>query len=494
MSSIITDNLSIYNESPESSPINYNSCSPIQYSSEEEFDVDYSCPKCRNPCINDRWCKHCESKRLSEDFQNWTSNNEVLDEFIRDTQRNATKKQDYLVWIDFNKFEDVTYLTRGGFSDVYYAIWVEGPERKLVHDKDGKWNVQAKTPVVLKCLYNSENLTIEFLNELKAHYKCRNGSVLRCYGITYNKNKKNYMLVMKYANGGDLRHYLSQNNSILTWEQKLLMLKDIALGLEEIHSMKLIHRDFHSGNILQNISQTDGTIKTFITDLGLCRPIDQTLKNISKKRDVYGVLPYVAPEILRRTQDYSKTSDIYSFGIIMWEILHGKPPFYNISHDVNLAIEICQGLRPKIEKKRVPKWYIGLMIECWNKDPLKRPDILEVRKIIANKYLNEKHGTMNLPYKVRKVKRLSQITSHPEAVFTSRLLNYSNLPQPLDAPDISVMKNKMKKKINLKLKKKKKKKKNIIMLQKHSMKPFHLEVSSKKPILPETDYKLDICK
>ncbi|CAB4445773.1 unnamed protein product [Rhizophagus irregularis] len=77
------------------------------------------------------------------------------------------------------------------------------------------------------------------------------------------------------------------------------------------------------------------------------------------------------------------------------------------------------------------------MIECWNKDPLRRPDIIEVRKIIANNYLNEKHGITNLPYKVRKVKRLSQITSHPEAVFTSRLLNYSNLPQPLDAPDIS---------------------------------------------------------
>ncbi|CAB5379024.1 unnamed protein product [Rhizophagus irregularis] len=342
MSSIITDNLSstfhspiswsIYTESPESSPTNnkFPSYSPIQYSSEEEIDVDYSCPKCRNPRINDRWCKHCESKRLSEDFQNWTSNNEILDEFIRDTQRNAAKKQDYLVWIDFNKFEDVTYLARGGFSDVHYAVWVEGPERKLVHDKDGKWNVQAKTPVALKCLHNSENLTIEFLNELKAHYKCRNGSVLRCYGITYNKNTKNYMLVMKYANGGDLRHYLSHNDSILTWGQKLLMLKEIAL-----------------------------------------------------------------------------------------------------------AIKICEGLRPKIGKKRVPRWYIGLMIECWNKDPLRRPDIIEVRKIIANNYLNEKHGITNLPYKVRKVKRLSQITSHPEAVFTSRLLNYSNLPQPLDAPDIS---------------------------------------------------------
>jgi len=108
---------------------------------------------------------------------------------------------------------------------------------------------------------------------------------------------------------------------------------------------------------------------------------------------------------------------------------------------VKLAKNICEGLRPKIEKKRVPKWYISLMIKCWNKDLLKRPDIFEVRKIIANRYLNEIHrdsiSATNLPNKVRKVKRLSQISSHPEAVFTSRLLNYSNLPQPLDDPDIS---------------------------------------------------------
>src|SRR5436305_10501991 len=164
--------------------------------------------------------------------------------------------------------------------------------------------------------------------QLKAHYKCRKGSVLRCYGITQNKQTKEYMLVMKYANGGDLRRYLKQNNSILTWGQKLRMLKEIALGLEVIHSMKLLHRDLHSGNILQH-TLSDGTMRTFVTDLGLCRPVNKTL---TEERDVYGVMPYIAPEILRRTHDYSEASDIYSFGIIMLEILHGECPFKAISH------------------------------------------------------------------------------------------------------------------------------------------------------------------
>jgi serine/threonine protein kinase len=235
------------------------------------------------------------------------------------------------------------------------------------------------------------------------------------------------MLVMKYANEGDLRRYLKRNNSKLTWEQKLRMLKDIALGLEEIHSMKLLHRDFHSGNILHH-KQSD-TMQTYVTDLGLCRPVN---KSLTEEREVYGVLPYIAPEILRNTHDYSEASDIYSFGIIMWEILHEKSPFYNVPHDTNLILNICDGIRPKIEKKEVPKWYISLMKICWDANPLKRRDIFEVRKIIANKYLTEIHGCdVALPCNVRRVKRLSQIPSHPEAIFTGRLLK---LPQLLDVP------------------------------------------------------------
>ena len=57
----------------------------------------------------------------------------------------------------------------------------------------------------------------------------------------------------------------------------------------------------------------------------------------------YGVLPLVAPEILRR-QNYTKASDIYSFGIIMYEVISALPPYYDKSHDENLAIKIYYGL------------------------------------------------------------------------------------------------------------------------------------------------------
>jgi serine/threonine protein kinase len=75
--------------------------------------------------------------------------------------------------------------------------------------------------------------------------------------------------------------------------------------------------------------------------MGLCKPADYNASG-NTKNNIFGVLPYVAPEILRG-QDYTKASDIYSFGIIMYEVISGLPPYYDVSHvchDENLAMKI----------------------------------------------------------------------------------------------------------------------------------------------------------
>ena len=79
--------------------------------------------------------------------------------------------------------------------------------------------------------------------------------------------------------------------------------------------------------------------------MGLCKPADDESKN-----NTYGVLPYIAPEILRG-QNYTKAADIYSFGIIMYEVISGLPPYHDISHDNSLAIKICQGFRSRFNIK-----------------------------------------------------------------------------------------------------------------------------------------------
>ena len=99
-------------------------------------------------------------------------------------------------------------------------------------------------------------------------------------------------MVLEYAENGNLRKYLKTNFVNLTWEEKLQFLYYISHNLKIIHDQKYVHKDLHSGNILQFNLEYD---VTKVTDLGLA-----TLINNSKSSDsssVCGVLPYIAPEV-----------------------------------------------------------------------------------------------------------------------------------------------------------------------------------------------------
>ncbi|CAI2188271.1 262_t:CDS:2, partial [Funneliformis geosporum] len=108
----------------------------------------------------------------------------------------------------------------------------------------------------------------------------------------------------------------------------------------------------------------------------------------------YGMIPYIAPEIFQgqKYEKYTKASDIYSFGMIMWEIIAGRRPFWNFQDsDTDLIIQICDGFRPPIITN-APKGYIELMQNCWDSNPNKRPNIDEICKLIDEIILNEENN------------------------------------------------------------------------------------------------------
>ncbi|CAI2193222.1 1443_t:CDS:2, partial [Funneliformis geosporum] len=80
-------------------------------------------------------------------------------------------------------------------------------------------------------------------------------------------------------------------------------------------------------------------------------------------------------------ESYTLASDIYSFGIIMAELSTGNPPFYNIKHDVSLALDICNGLRPEFGKG-TPEFYKKMAYKCMNANPNQRPTIDELFDIL----------------------------------------------------------------------------------------------------------------
>ncbi|CAI2182203.1 20018_t:CDS:2 [Funneliformis geosporum] len=118
-----------------------------------------------------------------------------------------------------------------------------------------------------------------------------------------------------------------------------------------------------------------------ITDFGMCKPL---LQDLSQGNKVYGVLPYVAPEVLKG-KNYTQASDVYSFGIIMIEVITGFPPFYDFPHNENLAISICEGLRPTIGRK-IPKLVATLIDQCLDADPTKRISAEQLKSTLDQYY------------------------------------------------------------------------------------------------------------
>ena len=118
----------------------------------------------------------------------------------------------------------------------------------------------------------------------------------------------------------------------------------------------------------------------------MCQPAKE---QSVKKEGVYGVLPYMIPEVLRGYQ-YTKASDIYSFGIIMNEYLSEEIPYNDIPHDHILAIKICKGQRPKISED-TPKLLADLIMKCWDAKPENRPTAKELHQLL-DKWYRERYN------------------------------------------------------------------------------------------------------
>ncbi|RIA82961.1 kinase-like domain-containing protein, partial [Glomus cerebriforme] len=182
------------------------------------------------------------------------------------------------------------------------------------------------------------------------------------YGITQDPNSQDIIIIMPYYKEGDLIHYITKNFYDINWRGKVSDLISIVAGLKNIHSVNIIHKDFHSGNIFIDFRPKIG-------DLGISKSATESVNDDIDEN--YGIIPYMAPEIFQG-QKYTKASDVYSFGMIMWEFMTGRRPFWDQNHDTDLIIEILDGLRPPIVTN-APEGYIELMKVCWHSDPNKRP-------------------------------------------------------------------------------------------------------------------------
>jgi len=212
----------------------------------------------------------------------------------------------------------------------------------------------------------------EFRKEASIMAQLRHPNIVVLYGACMEL--ENYYIVMEYMERGSLDKILHSREQI-DWSRKLQLALGISRGLTCLHRRNILHRDLKSLNILVNRNW-----EAKITDFGLSKMNASSVMTSL----VYGTLLWTAPEILNTnphaTQEmpYSKGSDIYGFGIILWELLTRKEPFYDIKKNDEIVNFVIQGGRPTMPNDLPSSSFAALMSRCWAQRAAERPRIENV--------------------------------------------------------------------------------------------------------------------
>ena len=249
------------------------------------------------------------------------------------------------------------------------------------------------------------------------------------------------MLITKFADMGSLRNILSSYFNNILWKDKIRILGHLALCLKNTHKLGYFHKNLHSGNIMVCYDECFCEINSYISDFGLSGPT-----NKQKSDDkIYGILPYIAPEVLNGKQ-HTLSSDIYSFGVIMAELSSGSTPFHDRKHDSSLAFDICNGFRSEFGKG-TPEIYKKLAYKCMNANPNQRPKADELNQILLLWYHSiycEIFG-----YEGKKIKDIFQeankeipnistlFEKFSNTMHASQVFTFGNLPKPVNSSTIN---------------------------------------------------------
>jgi serine/threonine protein kinase len=229
----------------------------------------------------------------------------------------------------------------------------------------GKWK---GVDVAVKCFIKqklSERRMLEFRAEMAFLSELHHPNIVLFIGACVKK--PNLCIVTEYVKQGSLRDILADGTIKLTWSQKLRMLRSAALGINYLHSLQpvIVHRDLKPSNLL-----VDENYHVKVADFGFAR-----IKEENATMTRCGTPCWTAPEILRG-EKYDERADVFSFGVIMWQVVTRKEPFAGRNF-MGVSLDVLEGKRPQIPND-VPADLSKLMRKCWHASAEKRPSVEDV--------------------------------------------------------------------------------------------------------------------
>src|SRR5579859_680872 len=219
---------------------------------------------------------------------------------------------------------------------------------------------------VLREVYSTDQKFVtRFQREAKAASSLQHPSIVQVYD--YGQTDGNYFIVMELIEGTDLRRYL-RSRGVLAVDRAIIIAHDVALGLGAAHRRGIVHRDVKPQNVLVG---RDGSIK--LTDFGIASVYkDINAERLTTTGMTLGTVQYYAPE-QAQGEIVSPAADVYALGIVMYEMLTGRPPF---DGDTPVAVamqHIQDAPQPPSElNPNIPQGLEALILRCLEKQPEKR--------------------------------------------------------------------------------------------------------------------------
>ena len=267
-------------------------------------------------------------------------------------------------YIDLNQYKKTSTIGSGGYSQVY-----------LIEDNKGqKYAAKVSINDVDESMKDYQEIHMLF-REINLMSSLTHPSIIKFIGYSpFDFDGEPFpTIIIEIASNNSLKNIIDLEQKGLSPEdwndtKKLINIYGIASGMAYLHSKKIIHRDLKPDNILLN-----EYLHPKISDFGLSKTTDfiSPSMNFKSDRGAKGTPQYIAPEIFNDNK-YSYASDVYAFGIIVYEMLTGDKPFKfdNIFLLINQVATV--GSRPKINEK-VPEIYRNLIECCWSQLPEDRP-------------------------------------------------------------------------------------------------------------------------
>lgn len=259
--------------------------------------------------------------------------------------------------------EELQELGSGTFGTVYHGKW-RGTDVAIKRINDrcfaGKPSEQ-------------ERMRDDFWNEAIKLADLHHPNVVAFYGVVLDGPGGSVATVTEYMVNGSLRTALQKSERNLDKRKRLLIAMDVAFGMEYLHGKNIVHFDLKSDNLLVNLRDPHRPICK-VGDLGLSKVKCQTLIS----GGVRGTLPWMAPELLNGSSSLvSEKVDVYSFGIVMWELLTGEEPYADLHYGAIIGGIVSNTLRPPVPEPCDPEWK-SLMEWCWAAEPSERPSFTEI--------------------------------------------------------------------------------------------------------------------